>query len=122
MKILLLDDEESILTSTKRMLERLGHEVTCAREATAAAGLVESGGFDLVLLDYMMPVHDGVWFMRNARIPQTTKVLLMTAFANRQLISEMFKLGIRGYLIKPVDAEELARNIEFYTLPKTSPP
>lgn len=115
MKILLVDDDESILNSLRRLLEDIGHVVETSNTAEAGARMIETGGFDFALVDFKMPVHDGIWFMQTARIPKTTKVLLLTAFVNRKIIDEMFRLGVRGYLIKPISREELLTHIEFHS-------
>ena len=122
MKILLLDDEASILSAVKRALGRMGHEVEQTTDAAKAVVMIEQGNFDFALVDYMMPVHDGIWFMKHARIPRKTKVLLMTAFVNRQVINEMFKLGARGYLIKPIESEELAQHLAFHSTSRPAAP
>ena len=77
--------------------------------------MVKDGAYDFVLLDFKMPTHDGIWFMKNAEIPQSTKVLLVTAYVNREVINEMFKLGACGYLIKPVKVEEIRDHLEFHS-------
>jgi CheY-like chemotaxis protein len=115
MKILLLDDEEYLLSAIERLLAELGHSVDSTTDATKAAGMVENGGYDFALVDFMMPVHDGAWFMKNARVPRNTKVLLMTAHVEKDVIREMFKLGVRGYLIKPLDKEELIKHLAFHS-------
>ena len=115
MKILLLDDEENIRSALKRVLERLNHTVDCASNAQQAIPMIESGDYDFALVDYMMPEHDGTWFMRHAKIPKTTKVLLVTAFVNRHVIDEMFRLGACGYMIKPLDMDELSMHLKFHS-------
>lgn len=118
MKILLLDDEEPLLKALRLVLMDLGHAVDCFTDAVEAAKTIEVGTYDVALIDYMMPVHTGMWFMKNAKVPRKTKVLLMTAFVNREVINEMFKLGVRGYLIKPIDSEELSHHLSFHTSKK----
>jgi DNA-binding response OmpR family regulator len=115
MKILLLDDEEALLKALRLVLTDLGHAVDIFTDAEEAARTIEEGKYDFALVDYMMPVRNGIWFMKNARIPRKTKVLLMTAFVNRDVINEMFKLGARGYLIKPIDQDELNHHLNFHT-------
>jgi DNA-binding response OmpR family regulator len=115
MKILLLDDEQHILSAIERVLADIGHSVDCTTDAGKAAEMIEIGGYDFALVDFMMPVHDGAWFMRNAHIPKSTKVLLMTAHVDKEVIKEMFKLGVRGYLIKPLDREELIKHLAFHS-------
>jgi len=115
MKILLLDDEASLLKAISLVLVDLGHAVDCFTDSAEAAKTIETGEYDFAMVDYMMPVHDGLWFMKNARIPRKTKVLLMTAFVNRAVIDKMFKLGVRGYLIKPIDQEDLIQHLSFHS-------
>jgi len=115
MKILLLDDQEELLKAISLLLTDLGHAVDTFTDAEVAAGRIEEGEYDFALVDYQMPVHDGIWFMKNARVPRKTKVLLMTAHVSRAVIEEMFKLGARGYLIKPIDQDELNHHLNFHS-------
>ena len=115
MKIMLLDDEEPLLKSLSRMITLLGHEVQCFQSPSAAAEAIEEEEYDFAFVDYLMPERDGIWFMSNARIPRKTKVMLMTAFVSRSVISRMFELGVCGYMIKPFDEDELRRHIEFHS-------
>ena len=114
-KILLLDDDEYVLKFMKCALLQLGHAVHCTSDATKAIRTIEWGGYDFALIDYLMPIHDGVWFMTHARIPSTTKVLLMTGYVSREIITTMFRLGARGYLIKPIEKDEIERHLAFHS-------
>ena len=114
MKILVLDDQNEILTSLKAILTGLGHDPHCVDNAKEAVGMIEDGDYDFALIDYMMPENNGIWFMETANVPKTTRVLLMTAFVNRDVINEMFKLGARGYLIKPFAEGELKTHLDFH--------
>ena len=118
MKILVLDDEQSILDMVGGMLEKHGHKVDCAVDAVAAVGMTERKKYDMVLFDYRMPEKDGLWFLKNAKLPSETKAVLMTAYGNRKLINESFKLGAAGYLMKPFRGSDLLRHIEFHTSKK----
>ena len=114
MRILILDDDTELLSALKRILDDHGHDVDCADNAEKAAEMVVDTVYDLLLVDYKMPGHDGIWFMQNAKLPRKTKVLLCTAYANRDVIKKMFDLGACGYLIKPFDEAEVLRNLEFH--------
>ena len=114
MKILILDDDVHLLDALKRVLEMNDFDVDCASRAPDAVEMVGSGDYDFVLVDYKMPDNDGIWFMEHASIPSTTRVLLITAYVNRDVINRMFALGASGYLIKPFDEEELLRNLNFF--------
>jgi DNA-binding response OmpR family regulator len=115
MRILILDDDETLRGAVSTMLTLHGHEVETTEDAETAARMVEEGGYDFVLADYKMPDKDGIWFMQNAKVPRDTKVLLITAYANRQVINRMFELGASGYIIKPFDETELLRNLDFHS-------
>lgn len=115
LNILVLDDHDGFRDEMVRILSRDGHAAQGAASAGAAVPLVEKGDFDFVLVDYHMPEHDGVWFLRNAKRPRKTKALLITAHVNRKIIDEMFKAGAVGYIIKPFDEGELLRNLKFHS-------
>lgn len=114
MKILVLDDHDGFREEVLGMLTRNRHECTGVGSAEAAIPLAESGDFDLVLVDYSMPTHDGVWFMQHVRLPWKTKAMLVTAHTQRDMMNRMFKLGIVGYLVKPFDEDDLLRHLAFY--------
>ena len=115
MKILVLDDYKPFRDEVLAMLTRNGHAAEGADSAPAAIPLVENGDYDFVLVDFSMPDHDGLWFMRHVRKPRHTKALLVTAHVNREMINRMFRLGAAGYLIKPFDEKDLLRHLEFYS-------
>ena len=120
MKILILDDNESLVLALKGILQSNGHEVDGCVTATDAIARLGEATYNLILLDYKMPANDGIWFMTEANIPRTTKVLLMTAYVHRNIINTMFKLGACGYMMKPFDEAELLRNLNFF-LPAPHP-
>jgi DNA-binding response OmpR family regulator len=115
MKLLILDDDTNLLEALKRVLQLHKMEVDTSSRASEAVEMVEKGAYDFVLVDYKMPENDGIWFMENAKIPRETRVLLITAYVNRDVINRMFALGASGYLIKPFDEDELLRNLEFFS-------
>ena len=114
MKILLLDDEENVITSLTRMLAMMNHEAEGFTDAEEAVKAIENNNYDFALVDYKMPKNNGIWFMSNANIPRETKVMLMTAYVNRNVITRMFELGACGYLIKPFDQKELKMHFSFH--------
>ena len=68
-----------------------------------------------MLVDYRMPIHDGIWFVKNVKLPRETKILLITSLVDKRVIRAMFSAGVRGYIIKPFDEEELMRNVSFHS-------
>jgi len=114
MRILIMDDDHGLLDALRHMLEEHNHEVHTVDNAKDAVTKVAETDYDIVMADYRMPGEDGIWFMKNANLKRSTKVLLCTAYANREVIKQMFELGASGYLIKPFDEEEVLRNLEFH--------
>ncbi len=114
MKILILDDNKSLLDALKGMLVRHDNDVDCSDNAKQALKMAEAGNYDFVLVDYKMPENDGIWFMENVNLPQKTKALLITAYVDRDVINRMFDLGACGYLIKPFNGEELLRHLTYH--------
>jgi CheY-like chemotaxis protein len=78
--VLILDDDPGIRQSLTHTLESHAYNVTCACSADEATQHIEKQHFDLVLLDFAMPEHDGKWFMKNAGLTKKTKVLLITGY------------------------------------------
>ncbi|MDA0322881.1 MAG: response regulator [Verrucomicrobia bacterium] len=115
MKILAIDDDLSVLDTIERMLADTDHVVDCFQSACAAVDAAKAGDYDFMLVDYKMPERDGIWFMKNASVPPKTKSLLVTAYANQDIIQEMFRLGISGYIIKPFDRDELLRHLDYHS-------
>ncbi len=115
MRVVVIDDDVALAKALKLLLELNDYEVTVFNDAKNAVPSVEAGAYDFILVDYKMPVHDGIWFMKNANIPVSTRVVLITAYVNRDVIKQMFALGVSGYLIKPFDEEELLRNLTFFS-------
>ena len=118
MKILVVDDDKILLEEVAKILSKNGHSVDCADNAVTAVEMTKSNSYDFVLVDYRMPEHDGIWFMKNVSLPRKTKALLVTSLIDRDVISQMFKCGIAGYIIKPFDEDELLRHLRFHTTGK----
>jgi two-component system, LuxR family, response regulator FixJ len=114
MKVLVLDDHAGFRDEVVAMLIRNGHEAFGVSMATSAIPLVESGDYDFVLVDYHMPAHDGIWFMKNTQWPRRTRAILVTAHVNVQVVDTMMKAGAAGYLVKPFDEEDLLRHLTFH--------
>lgn len=114
LKILVVDDHDGLRKEVRAILEEHGHDVKDAASAHKAMPLIRDQVFDFILLDYRMPLHDGLWFLRNVELPRETRVLLMTAHNHNELVTAMFKAGAKGYLIKPFGREDLIHHLNFH--------
>ena len=114
LRVLIIDDHQAYRADIRKILEEDGHQVDEAVSVTQAIPMVESGNYNMVLLDYRMPGHDGLWMLRNTRVPRHTKVLFVTAHCHNELLMEAFRVGVKGYLIKPFEKEDLLHHLAFH--------
>ncbi len=108
MKLLIVDDNEEYCQNLRDILELRDYEVTIALDGFQGLELVKRGRFDLVLMDVKMPVMDGVeTFKKMKHITEGVPVIMITAYAVEDLISEALREGAYGFLRKPVDFDQL---------------
>ncbi|MFP4086920.1 MAG: HD domain-containing phosphohydrolase [Desulfobacteraceae bacterium] len=110
--ILVVDDEESIRRTITRMLSRQGHTCTLSSDAAEARKCLESQVFELVLCDVNMPGESGIDLARHiqSQYPDTA-VIMVTGMDDPQVADGAITAGAYGYLIKPLDANEVIINI-----------
>ncbi|MDB4966913.1 MAG: hypothetical protein JWN44_2602 [Myxococcales bacterium] len=109
-RILLVDDDATLLRSLARILKRIGHVVVCAQDGPSAATLVENGAFDVVVSDIGMPGMNGIEFLLAVRrVDLDVPVVLMTGAPDVATATRAVEFGALRYLSKPVDADLLAR-------------
>jgi two-component system, OmpR family, alkaline phosphatase synthesis response regulator PhoP len=113
-KVLVVDDEESILELLKYNLEKGGYEVKTAIDGSRAVEIARKFTPDLVLLDIMMPKMDGVETCRLIReIPEMQKsfVVFLTARAEEYSEVAAFDVGADDYITKPIKPRALMSRI-----------
>ena len=110
--ILVVDDQETILLSTKVKLESQGFEVDTASGGEKALARIQEKSYDIVLLDVNMPVMNGVQVLEfiTSKYPYSD-VMMLTAFDDFTVASECLKKGAKDYLLKPIDLSELVLRI-----------
>lgn len=112
-RILLVDDEEDVTLILSKRLERRGYSCGRAANGQEAVEAMEGEAFPLVVMDVKMPVLNGVEALQRIaeRWPKT-QVILLSGHADMQLAVQAMTQGAFGYLMKPVDFEELLFKIE----------
>ena len=110
-KILLVDDDVSILLLVSDVLEEKGLEVTAVRSGEEALRRVEQGRFDLILLDIMMKGLSGLEVCRQIRGRVDCPILFLSAKDSVKDIVKGLDLGADDYLTKPFALEELAARV-----------
>lgn len=113
-KILVVDDEESIVDMTKQMLERLGYHVTVKTSSMEALELFRSqpDGFDLVITDQTMPELTGEKLAKKLMgIRTDLPIIICTGYSSKIDAEKADFAGISAFIMKPVDRRELADTI-----------
>jgi DNA-binding NtrC family response regulator len=111
-KILLVDDEKDFLDVMSERIEARGMDVTTADSAEKALKDVESGGFDAIILDLMMPGMDGLQTLKAIKKKNPDlQVILLTGHATVEKGIEAMKLGAMDFLEKPADLDKLTEII-----------
>lgn len=112
-QILVVDDEENLLSIIKLNLEIDNHTVTTSDNGKKALDLVKSKAFDLVILDVMLPEMDGFTLCKKIKkIYPELPVLFLTAKGTSNDKIEGLKLGADDYLSKPFNLEELLLRVQ----------
>ncbi len=112
-KILIVEDEAGLATTLKDRLRKDGYLVTVVGDGESALDLAAREKFDLMILDIMLPGHDGLTVCRKLRqIGSNTPILMLTA--RRQLADKVTGLrsGADDYLTKPFQMTELRARVE----------
>lgn len=111
-RLLLIDDEETILFALDRYFSRNGFEVDCARELEEAEALAVCAPYDLVIADLSLTENgstEGLEILRHVRqISPEARVILLTAHATAVVEHEAFRRGVDAFLHKPRPLAEIA--------------
>lgn len=101
-RILLVDDEYSIVLVLRHLLTENGYEVCEAQNGLAALRLFQSLFFDLIITDLRMPRMDGMSFLREVKkLEPKTPVIILTAYDSPETAAEAQDSGAFVYLTKP---------------------
>ena len=104
-RILIVDDEESVLTVLRDSLQRMGtmYDIVTATDGLTALEYLRKDPFDLVVTDYKMAGMDGLELLESVRsIQPETRVVLMTAYGTDEVEAEARRLQAYQYLSKPL--------------------
>lgn len=110
-KILVVDDEPTLVATLKYNLERDGFQVFTAQDGEAALSVARSQRPDLILLDLMLPGLDGLQVCRILRREMTAPILMLTAKAEEVDKVVGLELGADDYVTKPFSMRELTARV-----------
>jgi nitrogen-specific signal transduction histidine kinase/CheY-like chemotaxis protein len=112
--ILLVDDEEMILSAGRKMLEKMGYTVITAEngQKAIAAFSADQAGIDMVVLDMVMPeMSGGDTYDRLKHIDPAIKVLLSSGYSVNGQATDILNRGCNGFIQKPFDLKSFSRKI-----------
>ena len=111
MKILVVDDEKTLVKGIKFNLENEGYSLECAYDGAAAVELARTGVFDLLILDVMMPELDGLEACMRIREFSNVPIIMLTAKSEDADKLMGFECGADDYLTKPFNILELKARV-----------
>jgi DNA-binding response OmpR family regulator len=111
-KILLVDDEAAIVQSLRYNLERSGYSVTAAGDGRSAVALAASEEPDLVILDIMLPLLDGIEACKEIRKTSSVPIIMLTAKDQEFDKVLALELGADDYVTKPFSLGEIIARVK----------
>ena len=121
-RVLLVDDNDMNLMVAKALLEPLKMQIETAKNGAEAVSMVKTRQYDLVLMDHMMPVMDGIEATREIRklsdeTYQVLPIIALTANAMVDARKEFEEAGMNGFVAKPIEFAQICREL-YRWLPK----
>jgi len=111
--ILIVDDEDDPRDTLAELLAEKGYDVRGAASGSDALDMIESGTYDLVITDLIMPRVDGIALTKNIRsLNLDIPIIVVTGFATIEYAVESMKAGAFDFITKPFNFEQIAFTIE----------
>jgi CheY-like chemotaxis protein len=112
-RVLVLDDNEDVAHGLAEILELHDYEVTVVHDAASAVSAFKANDIDMGLFDVRMPGMNGVEaFIEIRKNKPNAHVLLMSGYADDEIIERALSNGALGLLSKPFEPEELLSRLE----------
>lgn len=114
-KILVVDDEKSLLKTIDKVLTKEGYVVTATDNGYDAIDKIKIEFFDLIIMDVRMPDMDGISLLKKIREIQEednkSMVIILTAYASEDTPINALKLGADDYIMKPFELDNFLRSV-----------
>ncbi len=115
--VLLVEDEPVNRMMARKLLERMGHKVSCAVNGAECLEILNKDVFDTILMDIQMPIMDGLEATRTIRTSNNfiqirdIPIIALSAHANKESRYSALEAGVNGYLCKPFEMKDLEKII-----------
>jgi DNA-binding NtrC family response regulator len=112
-RLLIVEDEETLRESLRRVFLREGYDVEVAGSAEAACKLFDEKSFELIITDIILPGADGIELLKKCREHTPDQiVIIVTAFASLETAVEALRAGAYDYIVKPIMHDEIKRIVK----------
>lgn len=112
-KILCVDDNTNLCRTLSLVLKRKGYDVEMAKDGREALEKWKGSDFEMTLLDIKLPGPNGVETLKKIKeMKKDARVIMMTAYAIDDMVSEAIDSGAEGVFYKPMDMDEVISKIE----------
>ncbi|MCC9624468.1 response regulator [Thalassospira sp. MA62] len=114
-KVLIAEDEETIVESLSFLMEKEGYDVRIATDGRAAIAMITQEHPDMILLDVMMPGCDGfevVRTVRNAPGTQAIPIMMLTAKTREVDRRKALELGVDDFVTKPFSTRDVVARVK----------
>ncbi|MBI5640538.1 MAG: response regulator [Nitrospirae bacterium] len=109
-RLLIVEDEDTLCESLKRVFMREGYEVDIASSAEDALSMLEDKSYDVIITDIMLPGMNGIELLKKCRVLNPGQlVLIMTAYDNLWTADEAIGAGAYEYITKPLSHDDIKR-------------
>jgi DNA-binding response OmpR family regulator len=118
-RVLIVEDDQFLREFYQELLESEGMAVDTAGEGETAVAKIHEGGYDLVLLDIMLPKKDGLTILRETKISSPVNpngpIVVLTNIGQDAIIKNCFDAGAAGYMIKSaLNPDQVLQEIHNY--------
>lgn len=118
-KVLIVEDDQFLREFYQELLESEGMVVDTAPDGDTAFSKIHEGGFDLVLLDIMLPKKDGLQILKEIKVNPPAKtngpIVVLTNIGQDAIIKNCFEAGAAGYMIKSaLNPDQVLQEIHNY--------
>ena len=111
-KILVVDDDKNICELLRLYIEKEGYDIEIANDGQEALTKFKEVQPDLIMLDIMLPIHDGLYVCREIRKTSQVPIIMLTA--KGEVFDKVLglELGADDYVVKPFEAKEIIARIK----------
>lgn len=118
-RILIIEDDPSVQDLYGDMLSESGFEISAALDGQEGLEMAKKGGYDLILLDIVMPKLDGMEFLArlkdNPSLQKNGPVVILTNVDEDESVKKALSLGARGYIVKAnINPEQFVFEVNRY--------